>query len=94
MPKPIRKELVQKPGYHISPIPKGKLGQSSKILEEVLELIDAEKQGCMLMALLELSDIIGAMRAYLAAHARGLTFDDLAKMSDITKRAFDNGHRK
>jgi phosphoribosyl-ATP pyrophosphohydrolase len=83
----------QKPGYHVSEIPKGTLGDSSKILEEVLELIDAEKQESKVMALVELSDLVGAIRAYLAKHASNISLRDLETMSAITKRAFDNGHR-
>jgi hypothetical protein len=86
-------KVTGRPGYHVSEIPRGKLGSSSKILEEVLELIDAEKQGCKVMALVELSDLVGAIRAYLAANGHTMTFHDLEVMADITKRAFDNGHR-
>jgi phosphoribosyl-ATP pyrophosphohydrolase len=81
------------PGYHITVIKKGVLGESSKILEEVEELIDAEKQESKLMALIELADVIGAVESYLEKKKYGMTIDDLIKMSHITKRAFVNGHR-
>lgn len=84
----------RKPGYHLSAIPRGEIGYSSKILEEVLELMDAEKQGSKVMALIELSDIVGAIQAYLKVQAKGFTFKDLEAMSEITRRAFENGHRK
>jgi hypothetical protein len=87
-------EIKNKPGYHIDDIPKGILGESSKILEEVMELIDAERQQCKVMALVELSDLVGAIRSYLAKNASGVLLKDLEVMSDITKRAFDNGHRE
>ena len=80
-------------GYHISDIPKGNFGSSSKIMEEVLELQDAEKQGCKVMALCELSDIYGAMVGYLNAHYPDLTMEDIALMAKITQRAFESGHR-
>jgi hypothetical protein len=81
------------PGYHVTEIPKGTLGSSSKLLEEVLELIDAEKQESKIMALVELSDLVGAIRLYLENHAAGITLKDLETFSDITRRAFENGHR-
>ena len=85
--------LPHKPGYHVTEIPKGEIGSSSKLLEEVLELIDAEKQECKIMALIELSDLVGAIRIYLERHAQGIDLADLEKMSSITRRAFENGHR-
>jgi hypothetical protein len=84
---------LPKPGYHLTEIPKGVLGQSSKILEEVLELIDAEKQGAKVMADVELSDLYGAIRHYLAANRPGTTMRDLEIFADITERAFVNGRR-
>lgn len=84
---------VLKPGYHLTDIPKGVLGESSKILEEVLELIDAEKQGAKVMAAVELSDLYGAVSHYLANNMPGITMDDLARFSAITERAFVNGQR-
>jgi hypothetical protein len=84
----------EKCGYHVTEIPKGTIGTSSKILEEVLELIDAEKQGCKIMGLIELTDLIGAIKAYLEKNARDITLADLESMSNITVRAFKNGFRK
>lgn len=86
--------MKKKIGYHVSKIPKGILGESSKILEEVLELQDAEKQDCKIMAILELSDIIGSIDFYLKKHYKNINIDDLIKMSKITQRAFKAGHRK
>lgn len=87
------KEQTKKPGYHVSEIQKGVVGESSKILEEVLELQDAERQHCKIMALIELSDLIGAVNLYVEKHYPDVTFDDLVIMAKITRRAFDNGHR-
>ena len=86
-------EHSKKPGYHLSEIQKGEVGESSKLLEEVLELQDAERQGCKIMALIELSDLIGAVDVYVERHHPDTTFDDLVIMAKITRRAFDNGHR-
>jgi hypothetical protein len=83
---------VTNPGYHITVIAKGDLGQVSKIQEEVDELYDAEIQGCKIMAAVEASDVYGALEAY--AERIGYTMADLAKMSEITKRAFKSGRRK
>ena len=91
---PARRTRTKKYGYHVTDIPRGEIGHSSKILEEVLELMDAERQGCRVMALVELADLIGAVEAYLKHHAAGMTLDDLRAMSAITRRAFENGFRK
>jgi len=86
-------KTVKNPGYHLSSIPKGVLGESSKILEELLELQDAEAQEAKVMALVELSDLVGAVEHYLHHHFPDITLSDLVKMSTITKRAFENGRR-
>jgi phosphoribosyl-ATP pyrophosphohydrolase len=83
---------MEKPGYHITKIPKGQLGHLSKIKEEILELEDAELQGSKIMIHVELADLYGAIEAY--AERQGLTMNDLKYFSDITKRAFRNGARK
>jgi hypothetical protein len=85
-------EVVVNPGYHTIDIPKGELGEFSKIKEECLELEDALNQGSEVMALVELSDLYGAIESYLEKHHK-LTVGDLKKFSDITKRAFKNGRR-
>lgn len=92
----IRETLVSsvsKPGYHMRNIDKGVLGDPSKIFEEVEEFMDAVDQKVSVMALVELSDLMGAVDAYLAKHHPSISFDDLRAMSDVTKRAFVNGRR-
>lgn len=79
--------------YHLQPIPRGEFGESSKVLEEVLELQDAEAQGARVMALNELADIVGAVEGYLERHFPGLTMVDLLTMKDLTARAFRSGAR-
>jgi hypothetical protein len=79
-------------GYHINPIKKGVLGESSKIQEELDELIDAEQQKSKVMQAVELSDLIGAIELY-AEKQLGLTLEDLIIFKDITKRAFQDGTR-
>lgn len=90
---PLHQPKQTLPGYHIVPIKKGVLGEVSKIQEEIEELLDAEKQGCKIMAILELADVIGAIEAYLEKNHSSITLEDLLAMSKITKRAFTNGHR-
>lgn len=79
-------------GYHLKEIKKGQLGKASKIQEELDEFVDAEDQGCKIMAMVELSDLYGALEAVASKY--GLTMEDLKSMSDITKRAFITGHRR
>lgn len=79
-------------GYHVNAIPRGVYGNPSKIEEEFLEFKDAIQQGNKLMALIELSDLIGAIEAY--AENNGSALDDLLTMSAATNRAFNDGTRK
>lgn len=66
----------------------------SKIEEELQEAIDAAEQGNSIMVLLELSDMVGAIEAYVAREFGGkFNLDSLRKMASATKRAFDSGHR-
>lgn len=53
------------PGYHLINIEKGCNGEPSKIIEEIIELIDAESQNAKIMALIELSDLLGAIELYV-----------------------------
>lgn len=81
-------------GYHLKNIPRGELGELSKIKEEVLELEDAMDQKVRIMALVELSDLYGAMECFLNKHFSDISMGDLARMSEVTKRAFTSGARK
>jgi hypothetical protein len=80
-------------GYHIKTIARGTFGEASKVREEVEEFIDACDQECKIMALVELSDLLGAIKEYLRVHFPGIEIKDLDTMSNITARAFRNGHR-
>ncbi len=79
-------------GYHLTYFPKGKLGTISKIEEELNELKDAELQNSKIMITIELSDLYGAIKEY--SNNYNITMEDLKIFSNITKRAFKNGHRK
>ena len=78
-------------GYHKAKIKKGEKGELSKVLEEVMEAIDADDQRCKLMTLMELSDVIGAIHLYLKKHHPTLTITDMVKMALITESAFEDG---
>lgn len=80
--------------YHLRDIPRGEYGKPSKIVEECHEFVDALEQGCSLMALQELSDMMGAMQGYLDRYHPGMHVSDLYVMAEITKRAFESGARK
>ncbi len=80
-------------GYHLREIaPKGAYGEPSKIHEELDELEEALEQDNRILALVELSDIYGALEA--VAERLGTNMADLQKMSAATKRAFKDGSRR
>ena len=79
-------------GYHIDKIEKGEYGKISKIKEELDELIDASKQQCKILQMVELSDLYGAIEAYAAN--LNISMADIAQMSNLTKSAFTSGKRK
>lgn len=78
-------------GYHKDVIPKGKLGEFSKVEEEFLELKDAYKQQNKILIQCELSDLIGAIEAY--GNQFNLSLEDIIKMHKATKEAFQEGKR-
>lgn len=85
----------EKPGYHLTEIPRGVYGEISKILEEAAELKDAMEQANKVMVLIELADLIGAIDGYLENYyGDKMTVDNLITMAFTTKRAFESGHRK
>lgn len=94
MPKNTMTKTIETNGYHLSPIPKGTYGNLDKIYEEIDELKDAEKQDNCLMVLMELSDVIGAIRGFLEQNYPQISLTDLIVMADATRRAFLTGTRK
>lgn len=80
-------------GYHKAKITKGVVGELSKVKEELAELEDSLQQGVKIMATVELADLYGAIEEYAMKHF-GLTMIDLKAMSDVTKRAFQDGTRR
>jgi hypothetical protein len=87
---PPQSEIIK--GYHKKIIQKGVLGEPSKIREEFEEFMDSIEQDNPVMALIELSDLIGAIEAY--AEKNNITLEHLINMKNATKRAFETGHRK
>lgn len=81
------------PGYHEWVIARGHLGEISKVVEEALEAADAAAQGADIMVLVELADLIGAVKSYLAQHHPSIDLADLEKFAGITARAFTSGRR-
>lgn len=96
-------------GYHLKKIPKGVLGEYSKIEEELAEYEDAKAQDSKIMMAVELADLYGAIRAYKSTHNEyileitsymineaaklHLSVYDLVVFANITKRAFESGSR-
>lgn len=83
----------KKPGYHETIIPKYKIGEVGKITEEYYEFMDAIKNKNKLMALIELSDLIGSIEHYLKEEFPGINMQDLEIMNKTTQKAFINGRR-
>lgn len=79
-PEPLSEDALNK---HLAPIVKGQLGKVSKIEEELAELKDALEQGNPIMALVELSDLYGAMEAYLKENHPNISMDDLRKANGL-----------
>lgn len=82
---------VENPGYHLRKIERGQFGSISKVREELEELEDAIEQGVRIMALCEMADLYGALRAL--AKKYDVTMLDLERMANVTERAFEAGHR-
>ncbi len=80
-------------GYHVTKIERGEIGEISKIREEFEEFLDATKQDVAVMQLVELSDLLGAIEAWLEKYHPNVTLNQLARMKDLTRRAFKNGYR-
>lgn len=79
-------------GYHLRTIAtRGRFGETSKIREELEELEESLEQGNRIMALVELSDLYGALEA--VAERLGTNMDEVRCMAAATKRAFTDGSR-
>lgn len=83
----------KKLGYHNSYIQKSKLGSYRKIQEEFEEFIDAVQSKNKIMGLVELSDLLGAIKFYLKDNFNDISLDDLIIMNNTTQKAFENNRR-
>lgn len=81
-------------GYHTKKIERGVFGETSKIREEYEEFVDATEQGVSVMQLVELADLFGAIEGWLQKYHPNVTLEQLVRMKDLTKRAFEDGTRK
>ena len=79
-------------GYHLRDIPRGEFGEVSKIREEFEEFLESLEQNNPIMALVELSDMIGAIEGYAEKHHK-ITLDDILALKNATQRAFKSGCR-
>lgn len=90
----LGRRILSTKGYHAKEIQKGKLGEISKIREELLELEDAHDQGVRVLCLCEVSDLVGAIDAYLEKYFPGFALMDVVQMANLTRKAFEDGIRK
>jgi hypothetical protein len=79
-------------GYHKTKISQGEYGKFSKVVEEFEELQDAKNQNCKILELVELSDLYGAIEAYVK-NKYNMNMSDIKQMSDLTKQSFKDGDR-
>lgn len=82
-------ESYTEKSYHDQFIPKGKIGEMSKVVEEIAEYEEAENE---ILKACELADIQGALRAVMEKSK--FTFADYDDMATMTTRAFKIGKRK
>ena len=85
--------LNRKIGYHDEIIGKAQIGTFEKILEEIDEMKDAHLSKNKVMELVEISDLYGAIEFYVSKNYPSLSMKEIKKMSQTTKRAFENGRR-
>lgn len=79
-------------GYHLREIPtKGVFGEPSKIREELEELEEALEQRNRILAICEVCDLYGALKAVV--EKLGVTMEEVRAMSAATERAFRSGSR-
>lgn len=81
-------------GYHKREIKKGTVGEKTKIYEELDEFYESLEQNNPVMALVELSDLLGAVEMYLEKYHPSITLEDLTTMARTTRGAFEDGTRK
>jgi len=80
-------------GYHKREIKKGVVGEKTKIYEELDEFYESLEQDNPIMALVELSDLVGAVEMYLEKYHPSIKLEDLVTMARTTRGAFEDGTR-
>lgn len=91
LPRLLMTNQSKQLGYHLKPIVKGALGEISKIIEELDELIDANQQQNKILQICELADLIGSIQLY--ANKLNVSIDELIQFSELTKKAFNDHTR-
>lgn len=76
----------ENPGYHINVIKKGVYGQISKVMEEFDEVMDSWEQKSPIMAMVELSDMLGAIEACADAELFNQCMEMASIIVDSSKR--------
>jgi hypothetical protein len=89
----VHQQREKKMGYHVRKIKPGQIGEKSKIREELEEFLDALEQDNPVMALVELSDMVGAIEHYLEKYHPSISLQDLITMAKTTRGAFEDGTR-
>jgi hypothetical protein len=84
----MTKMKSENPGYHINVIDKGVYGEFSKVAEEFQEVQDAWEQKCSIMAIVELSDMLGAMETFYPNFHKHLE----QAREQLRHRIVQNGH--
>jgi hypothetical protein len=92
----VSKKLVEahKHASHKRPIPKGKTGQFSKLIEEFEEARDAYEQNLPIMMLWEFCDLLGAMERFLQQNYPGVNIEYILNQARHTNRLFADGLRE
>jgi phosphoribosyl-ATP pyrophosphohydrolase len=80
-------------GYHLRDIPKGVVGEASKVVEEALELLDAEEQGSRIMSLWEMGDVLLSLQTLRETKYQDTPWAEIEKAAEITRRVFEGGTR-
>ena len=74
-------------GYHIRNIPRGTLGEWSKVSEEIEEIIDALEQNLKPMVLIELCDCLGAIHSH-ANHEEEFNFENWVYITSTERNQY------
>lgn len=88
-PASVLSEKKKHHHFHKRDIPEGVFGDFSKIEEEFFEAKDAVEQDVKVMLLIELTDLLGAIRGYMDKNYPGIGFDGLVKMMQLHHKVIE-----